>query len=111
VVAEGEPDPQGLHNIYDEDLHSSDWNADERGERDKSEGGRGDRVRKRKTKWKELRWAEKERARSSKEVLGFVDKARSRVKELVGPTSGGREGDRGPEFGNVRHQGIAVPVR
>jgi protein kinase C substrate 80K-H len=114
AVVEEEPDPHGLRNIYDEDLHSSDWNVDEGIEelifhatprpppvrrREVLDGrhagsdhelghGGSDREWKRKAKWKELRKAEKERAQSSKEVLGFVDKARNRVKELVGKVLG-----------------------
>jgi protein kinase C substrate 80K-H len=113
VVVEEEPNPHGLRNIYDDDLHSSDWNVDEGIEElifhatprpapirrrdvhggEKGSGGPHDRhdegrVSHRKSKWKELRRAEKERAQSAKEVLGFVDKARERVKELVGKVFG-----------------------
>ena len=98
-----EPDIHGFQVPYDEDLGSIDWNVDEGVEelifhatprpppvrrrdayasRDHAPSG-DSRIYKRTHKWKELRKKEKERAASSQEALGFIGKARGKVKDIV----------------------------
>ncbi|OHT14549.1 low-density lipoprotein receptor class A [Tritrichomonas foetus] len=115
-----EPDPHGFNVPYDEDIGSIDWNVDEGVEelifhatprptpirrKDVLNNHKGDsdlnqdRVWKRTQKWKEMRHAEKERnTLNTGDTLGFVNRARSKIKELTSTVFGGLASDEPPSY-------------
>ncbi|KAH0786006.1 Glucosidase 2 subunit beta [Histomonas meleagridis] len=102
-----EPDPHGLNVPFDEALGSIDWNVDEgieelifeatprpapiRRRNDHyphQENDENARIEHRKRKWKELMKAEKAKNLEAQSAKGFLDKARSTIKDITGKVFG-----------------------